>query len=562
MKREQIAQVLDQTRHGGTLGICDVAVIGGGIAGLATAARLQAQGQATMILEAHSLAGGCAGYFRRAGFSFDVGATTLVDFEPGGVGGEFLDAIGIDDLDVDPLPGYVAWLPDREVLLHRDLPRWHDERLAMLGDTDQHRSFWRFLDRLARVFWDASRRGVKLPLQGPVDVARAARILGPRNWLLGRCLFMTLGDALRAHGLRDDTALVALLSMLVEDTVHASIDHAPLINAALGITIRGAGLSRAPGGMRGFIGRVLARYGELGGRFVRNCRVDEVSGVKGAFMVRTSKGTVFAQEVVSAIPAATTARIAPDEVGDRLKPYLRRDADAVGGAIVVFLGVPEAEVDDHEWTHHQLLHDYDAPLGLGNNMFVSVSSPGDTASAPPGYRAVMISTHCEPEPWMNAEGPDYEAAKAQIGERLVRLARRVYPRLATAPLVYEVATPRTYARFASRPGGAVGGVRQTLRNTNQHAIPHDIGVDGFHLVGDTTWPGLGTVACTLGSRIVTEQIVGRAPTQARSTQRATPDNDRNSSARSGDSVLFDAAIESLLMTDGPAKQPVLIGVGR
>ena len=66
-----------------------------GIAGLATAARLQAGGLTTLVLEAHGQAGGCAGFFRRRGFAFDAGATTLVDFEPGGVGGEFLAAIGM-----------------------------------------------------------------------------------------------------------------------------------------------------------------------------------------------------------------------------------------------------------------------------------------------------------------------------------------------------------------------------------------------------------------------------------------------------------------------------------
>ena len=66
----------------------DVAVIGAGIAGMATAARLQARGLTTIVLEAHGQAGGCAGYFRRQGFAFDVGATTLVDFEPGGVVGQ------------------------------------------------------------------------------------------------------------------------------------------------------------------------------------------------------------------------------------------------------------------------------------------------------------------------------------------------------------------------------------------------------------------------------------------------------------------------------------------
>jgi phytoene dehydrogenase-like protein len=97
-------------------------VIGGGISGFATAARLQTQHLSknrlhpqsqpvelrqqtklrTCVLEAHSKLGGCAGYYERSvdtailerhypnlntvngsnnGFSFDVGATTFVDFD-------------------------------------------------------------------------------------------------------------------------------------------------------------------------------------------------------------------------------------------------------------------------------------------------------------------------------------------------------------------------------------------------------------------------------------------------------------------------------------------------
>ena len=98
----------------------DVAVIGAGIAGMATALRLQARGLATVVLEAHGQPGGCAGFFRRRGFAFDVGATTLVDFEPGGVGGELLASTGMPPPEGEALPGYVAWLPDRAVTLYRN----------------------------------------------------------------------------------------------------------------------------------------------------------------------------------------------------------------------------------------------------------------------------------------------------------------------------------------------------------------------------------------------------------------------------------------------------------
>ena len=489
----------------------DVAVMGGGIAGMATAARLQARGLNTVVLEAHGQAGGCAGFFRRQNFAFDVGATTLVDFEPQGIGGELLDDIGMSPMAAEVLPGYRAWLPDRVVNLYRDQARWAVERLRMLGDTPAHRTFWRWLDRLAAVFWNASRAGIKLPIRNRADAWHALRCTGWRNLPLLRYLRWTMGDALRACGLRADKPLAGLLSMLLEDTVHASIEDAPLINGALGITIRGAGLTRCRGGMFGFWKHFVRHYRSLGGVLRVGCPIHKVLANDGTgYRLLTRRGEVLAQQVVSALPALLTARLSPRAVAKALQPYLQRDREAQGGAVVVFLGVPEAEVADQVFTHHQLLQDYHRPLGNGNNMFISVSTAGDTASAPPGHRAVMISTHCRLDEWEGLDAEAYAQRKAKMGACLVELSRRVYPELGRGALVYEVATPRTYERFTRRPRGAVGGVRQTLANSNQHAVPHDIGVPGFWLAGDTTWPGLGTVACVLGSRLVAERVLAHA----------------------------------------------------
>jgi C-3',4' desaturase CrtD len=495
----------------------EVAVLGGGMAGMATALRLQAAGLSTVVIEAHGHAGGCAGYYRQRGFSFDVGATTLVDFEPGGVGAELLDAVGIGELDAEQLPGYVAWLPgagpDQVITLHRDQERWHAERLRALGDSPDHQRFWALLDSLAEVFWSASRAGIRMPIRTPGDLLHDLRALtlaprGPSGLLMARHLNRTLGDALRAHRLRGQDSLVGLLGMLVEDTVHSTVDRAPLINAALGVTIRGAGLSRHRGGMHGFWRRLVMRYRSLGGQLRTGCRVTQVTGQAGGFTVHTSLGAVEADLVVSSLPAQITAELAATTpLARRLRPYLRRDEPAQGGAIVAFLGVPEHEVSGPELTHHQLLQDYRRPLGDGNNMFVSVSAPGDPVSAPAGHRAVMISTHTELAGWENLSEQDYRRRKAEIGQTLIGYARRAYPGLGEKPIVYEVGTPRTYQRFTFRPRGAVGGARQTLQNTNQHAVPHHLGVPGFFMVGDSTWPGLGTVACVLGSRIVADAVL-------------------------------------------------------
>jgi phytoene dehydrogenase-like protein len=242
----------------------DVAIIGCGIAGMATAIRLQVAGKSTLILESHGQPGGCAGFYSKKGFNFDVGATTLVDFELNGIGGELLNEIGLEMPNSESLD-YQLWLPDKSIHLFRDTAKWHKERSEKLGNTLSHKKFWALMDKLAGVFWKASRNGIKLPIQSAADALKAIKAIGISNILLIRFLNYTVMDVLRQYGLENDRELKAFLSMLVEDTVNSTLEEAPLINAALGVTIRGAGLMRAKGGMKGFWSKLVNRYNELGG---------------------------------------------------------------------------------------------------------------------------------------------------------------------------------------------------------------------------------------------------------------------------------------------------------
>jgi C-3',4' desaturase CrtD len=486
----------------------DVAVIGCGIAGMATAIRLQAAGKSTLILESHGQPGGCAGFYSKKGFNFDVGATTLVDFEPNGIGGELLREIGLEMPESEALD-YQLWLPNKSLHLYRDKNKWHRERAEKLGNTTAHKQFWGLMDKLADVFWQASRKGIKLPLQNTQDAFNALRAIGARNILLVRFLNYTVMDILKQYGLENDQELKAVLSMLVEDTVNSTLDDAPLINAALGITIRGAGLRRAKGGMKGFWMKLAEHYKKTGGVLLVGRKVEKFESTDDGYVLTTRKETFLASQLVSAIPAENTMAIAPHEINNQLRQYVTRDKINYESAIVVFLGVPEAEVNNRDLTHHQLFYDYDLPLGNGNNMFISVSAPGDTDSAPEGYRSVMISTHCKLSEWQNLTEEDYEQKKQNIGAHLLALSRRVYPLLGNDAVIFEVGTPKSYERYTGRINGTVGGVRQNLKNSNFKAMPHHIGIKNFRMVGDTTWPGLGTVACILGSKIVADQLLNK-----------------------------------------------------
>ncbi|RQG89802.1 FAD-dependent oxidoreductase [Natrarchaeobius halalkaliphilus] len=485
----------------------DVIIVGGGVAGMSTAARLQSKGRSTLVLEQHDHIGGCAGYYRSGEFTFDVGATTLVDFHLDGVGGQLLDEIGFEYSDITIQDAYSVWLPDRTVTLYRDQEKWRRERREKLGNEDRHLEFYKFLDEMSETLWQMTRQDIKMPIQSVQDVIQNVRAVGVTNIPLVRYLQWTMADALRQYDVYDDTPLRKTVAMLVEDTVHSTLDNAPLLNSILGITIRRAGIGRATGGMYGFWGAFTEQYHTLGGTIKTGQTVTDITGTDGAYTVSTQDKQYTARQVVSAVPINLTKSIASSIVGNALDEHIEMLRAHEGGAAVVFLGVPETEVDDHDITHHQILTAYDEPLGDGNNMFVTVSAPEDTVSAPEGYRAVMLSTHCDVEFWQELDDETYARRKDAIGQRLISHARTVYPDLATDPVVYDIGTPVTYESFTNRPRGATGGYRQTIQNSNQHAVPQDIGVDGFYLAGDTTWPGLGTVACIKGSKIAADLVL-------------------------------------------------------
>ncbi len=93
--------------------IFDLVVVGGGMGGLATAALAQRAGLRTALLEAHTKLGGCAGFFERGPFTFDVGATALMGLGPDEPIGGLLTCIGLDDFQGIETPAYRVHLPDR-----------------------------------------------------------------------------------------------------------------------------------------------------------------------------------------------------------------------------------------------------------------------------------------------------------------------------------------------------------------------------------------------------------------------------------------------------------------
>ena len=149
-------------------------------------------------------------------------------------------------------------------------------------------------------------------------------------------------------------------------------------------------------------------------------------------------------------------------------------------------------------THHQVLAEYDAPLGEGNTTFLSFSGAEERRRAPVGARAVTISTHTDVARWERAyKDGTYAALRAAYTRRLLAALERVLPGAAARALFVEAATPHTFERYTSRHRGLVGGLPQTpaLHRTFTQRTP----IRGLYLCGDTTFPGQSTVGASLSA---------------------------------------------------------------
>ena len=174
------------------------------------------------------------------------------------------------------------------------------------------------------------------------------------------------------------------------------------------------------------------------------------------------------------------------------------------GAFMLYLGIDSSVIPDDFAAHHQII--IKEPLGEGNSIFLSISPEWDINRAPPGKRAITISTHTRLDQWWNLyqnDQPEYEHLKSMYVERLLDAASHLLPDLRDNLNLVLPGTPVTFKRFTQRHMGWVGGFPQT-------SLFNNIGPrlsNKLWIVGDSIFPGQSTAAVSLGGLRVADSVI-------------------------------------------------------
>jgi prolycopene isomerase len=489
----------------------DVIVIGSGIGGLVTASQLAAKGAKVLVLERYLIPGGSGGSFRRAGYTFDVGASMIFGF--GQKGHTNLLTRALADVGEhcttipDPaqleyhLPGGLSVAVDRD----------YESFLAELTARFPHeaKGIRAFYDTCAQVFHclDA------MPLLSLEDPAYLAKVFfkAPLACLgLARWLPVNVGSVARAH--IQDPNLLRFIDMECFCWSVMPADRTPMINAGMVFSDRHAGGINYPKGGVGVIaGKLVAGLERHGGAIRYRSRVVKVLLEQGrAVGVRLADGQELrARRVVSNATRWDTFGD-PDNAGQQRAQTIMPSQTLIDGAdtpaaertwrrryrpspsfLSLHLGVRADLIPEGTHVHHLLLERWEDLEAEQGTVFVSMPSLLDPSLAPEGHHIVHTFTPSSIEAWHGLSPSEYRAKKQADADRLIARLEAILPGLAGAITHREVGTPRSHRRFLGRSGGSYGPI-PAMRLPGLLPMPFNrTGISGLYCVGDSCFPGQG-----------------------------------------------------------------------
>ncbi|ODQ92257.1 phytoene desaturase family protein [Mycolicibacterium flavescens] len=494
----------------GSAGMSRVVVIGAGLGGLATAARLAAAGHSVTVFEAAATVGGKLGVLERDGFTFDTGPSLLT--MPAVLEQLFADTGGPAELPLTPVdPACVYTYADGTTL---QLPFDRDRTPAAFGAAFGSGSgeAWSRLRTRSRRLWELVGEPV---LRQPVSLPALARMSARPADLRAVAPWRTI-DGLARRLLPDPR----MRMWLNRYATYSGSDprRTPAVLSVTSFVEQEFGAWYVPGGLRRIVEAVAQRCRDLGVQIRTGAPVDAVTVAGGRVSgVRVDGVEVAADAVVSNADATVLYdRLLPGRAGAARRRLRGRSPSMAG--FVVLLGLSGRAPGPAHRIYFPRDYDaeFDAIFGRAPRPVpdptVYVHAPDDPALRPDddseGWFVLVNAPAHDPGRGVDWDAPGLrEQYTRRVLDLLAERGADVRDRIRFADTV----TPADLQRRTGAPGGAIYGTashgpRAALRRpANRSRLP------GLYLVGGSAHPG-GGIPLVLMSAEIVAGLIGSAGT--------------------------------------------------
>lgn len=440
----------------------DTIIIGAGATGVTLLHELK--DRSTLCLEAHSMPGGCAGYFMREGRPLNAGATTLSGMAFQGPLKTFLERHKISVNITKKDPGLIIHTKRGVLKRFSDNEEWIIEQERLFPECDV-RKLWAKLHVLNKLAWDLTQASALWPPRSISDLLKLAFTDTLKKIRALPLLVRSFEKVFLTSDFSEDYR-----QMLDELLMISTQSYAKDVPALIGIM----GLCYLEdtwypeGGMKKFWTDLTAPVKE---HIRYRVKVEKIDKKDDGFLVSTSKGQFFAKTVISSIPIWESQKIAPDAFGK-----IPHETEGQGAITAYFL-YDSGEIDPYHQIHTTITN------AGARSVFASASEG-----------TLTLSTHIH---------LPFERNKEIWEKEFTQLVSSTFPQLENLRLV-GVGDPKTFSRFTGRE--SVGGLPHTLRRNFLTYPKHATGWRGFYQSGDTTFPGQGIVGVMQGAMNLAQRL--------------------------------------------------------
>ena len=475
----------------------DFLIIGAGYAGISVGALLAKEGYSVEIIESHNLIGGCASYFRKKNFLFDVGATTLsgvLGHQPLGL---LFHTLGIKP-ELEKMEIGIRIYQENS-LLNRfsNLDQWIDEAERFFVESRKsQKKFWKRIAEIDQLSWEFISSNLRLPPRGFTDLLHLSK---PRNWnkiSLLYSLFKPLKYLLDKYDIHDKK-FEKFLSEQLLITTQSTIEKAPLLTSAMGLAYPSETYYPI-GGITKPLELIFQKFISYGGTISLKETVKKIDYSENKINLTTHKNKVFESKyLVSTIPIWNMKEICSGKVQTYYEKLCRRFPEGPGAFTINFGIEMEASFTGG---YYQIHTPKKIPYCDAGAFFLTVSHALDDKKSPTGFRSITISTHTNAKEWSEVAGEDYRNKKDEITKYILENLESTLPEFKDKEKIFlSSGSPKTFARYTKREQGFVGGIPHSINPNLLLMPPNKTPFHGLFQGGDTAFPGQGTPAVVQGA---------------------------------------------------------------
>lgn len=305
----------------------------------------------------------------------------MAGLERGGIHHRIFSELEIDLPAATPCdPACAVYLPGETepINVWRDPQKWRIERQQQFPGSER---FWQMVDSLFKASWAFQERDPVLPPRSVWDLLQLTKAIRPGTLITLPYTFLTVGDALRGHGLEDDWRLRTFLDLQLKLYSQVDAEETALLYAATALSVSQLpqGLYHLQGSMQVLSDRLVEALDRDGGKLLMRHTVERIrveNGKATGVVIRNqATGEVWtepADHVVANVTVQNLVQLLGKNAPQGYKQRVEKLPPA-SGAFVVYLGVDESAIPSGCPPHLQFMYDTNGPIGENNSLFVSVS---------------------------------------------------------------------------------------------------------------------------------------------------------------------------------------------